>query len=62
MMKDYSTSEFASGAKVKPTSIHHSYHLHGHYLSVIPRKLSNGRLLWPKEDVDRVLSGGETHR
>ncbi|MBI9083356.1 MAG: hypothetical protein JEZ11_07140 [Desulfobacterales bacterium] len=57
-MQNYlSTMEFAEKLLVKPESVRHSLCVRGHYLGVRPRKLPNGRLLWPRAEVNRVLGG-----
>jgi hypothetical protein len=55
----YSSEEFGELVKTKPSSIRHSLCVRGHYMNVVPRRGPNGRLWWPKDDVDRVLSGEE---
>jgi hypothetical protein len=55
MQEHLSTTEFAKKTTVKPESVRHSLCVRGHYLGVRPRKLPNGRLLWPRAEVNRVL-------
>lgn len=66
--RDLGTSELAvllqsKGLSVKPASIRRAHCIKGEYLGITPRKLPNGRLIWPGEAVRRLLSdeahGGE---
>jgi hypothetical protein len=45
-----STEQFAAGNLVKRDSVLSRLSRFGHYFGVKPRKLPNGRLLWPDED------------
>lgn len=56
--KFISTGEFAERVRVKPETIRRGYCVKGHYLSVRPVKLENGRLVWPETPVEKALSGG----
>lgn len=42
---------------VKPPTLRHSLCLRGHYLGIRPVKLPNGRLLWPQDAIQKLLSG-----
>jgi len=50
-----STNELARALCVKPDTIRRSYCVQGHYMGLSPRKLPNARLVWPEEDVRRLL-------
>lgn len=52
------TEELAAMFKVKPNTPRVSLTTHGHYFGIKPVKLPNRRLLWPLDDVNRVLAGG----
>ncbi|QZA78186.1 hypothetical protein K4H28_01810 [Deefgea tanakiae] len=54
-----STNEYAGVLGNKPQTILKGYCLHGHYLGVRPLKLPNGRLLWPRAEVEALLVGAE---
>ena len=54
----FATTEFAPLLGVKTQTVHKGYCLNGHYLGIRPIKLPNGRLLWPKADVQALLAGG----
>ena len=51
----FSTEELATTLRIKSTSIHRALCLQGHYLGIVPKKLPNGRLLWPKSDLNGLL-------
>jgi hypothetical protein len=55
--RNFSTEEFAAQLKVKPQTIRAGYCRDGHYLDVVPIKLSNRRLLWPADEVDALIAG-----
>jgi hypothetical protein len=46
-----STAEVSQILKIKGNTIRRAYCLSGHYMNVKPRKLPNGRLLWPKTEL-----------
>lgn len=52
------TERLAALFGVKPNTPRVSLTTHGHYFGIKPVKLPNRRLLWPLDDVNRVLSGG----
>ena len=54
----FTTTEFAPLLGVKTQTVHKGYCLNGNYLSIVPLKLPNGRLLWPKAAVEALLNGG----
>lgn len=53
-----STAEVGQLLKIKGNTIRRAYCLTGHYMTVRPRKLPNGRLLWPK---DQLLEAAGLH-
>lgn len=56
-VRHYSTFEAATLFRVKPGTLRRSLCRDGHYLRVVPIKAANSRLLWPREQVDRVIYG-----
>lgn len=52
-----STDEFAAVLGVEPQSVRKRHSLDGHYQGIRPTKLPNRQLLWPTEEVRRVLAG-----
>ncbi|NML24587.1 DNA-binding protein [Zoogloea sp. G-4-1-14] len=48
----------SKGLNIKPASIRRAHCVKGEYLGLTPRKLPNGRLLWPGDAVRRLLSEG----
>lgn len=50
-MFSYSTKDLATLAGVKPASVRRSVCVNGHYLGIVPRKVVNGRLLFPTDQV-----------
>lgn len=53
----YSTDEYAAFMRIKSDSIRRALCINGHYLGVKPLKLPNKRLLWPAEEVRKILEG-----
>ena len=53
----FPTSEFSQLLGVKPETVRRSYSVNGHYMSIIPRKMPNGRLMWPKDKTFNLLEG-----
>ena len=49
------TKEFAGLLRVEPATIRRGLCVNGHYMRVKPLKLTNGRLLWPKNDALKVI-------
>ena len=49
------SKEFAATVRVEAQTIRRSYCVNGHYLGIKPFKLPNGRLLWSRVEVLRVL-------
>jgi hypothetical protein len=61
--RDLGTADLAAllrskGFNIKPASIRRAHCVKGEYLGLTPRKLPNGRLLWPGDAVRRLLSDG----
>jgi hypothetical protein len=52
------TKEFAGLLRVEPATVRRGLCVNGHYLSVKPVKLSNGRLLWPRNDALKIIRPG----
>ncbi len=50
------TEEFVKPFFIKPESARRSYCKKGHYLGIRPKKLPNGRLLWPVDEQQKVLN------
>lgn len=60
---DLGTADLAAllrskGLNIKPASIRRAHCVKGEYLGITPRKLPNGRLIWPGDAVRRLLSDG----
>jgi hypothetical protein len=51
-----STVEAARLLLVQPSTLRFSLCTKGHYFGLRPRKLPNGRLLWPADAVDRLAN------
>lgn len=49
------TNDFAAALGVQGATARRSFCVKGHYMGQVPKKLPNGRLLWPKSGVDRLL-------
>lgn len=49
------TNEFASLLCVKDGTVRRSLCTNGHYLGIVPSKLPNGRLLWPRSKGEKLL-------
>jgi hypothetical protein len=52
------TEEAATALRVKANTMRRSHCLMGHYMGMRPVKLPNGRLMWPIDEIERLLSGG----
>lgn len=50
------TSQLAKSIGINGTSIHRRVCLTGSYFGVKPTKLPNGRLLWPDDAVEQLIS------
>jgi len=51
-----STEELADQLRLKPQSLRAALCRDGHYFGLRPRKMPNGRLLWPADAVERLTS------
>ena len=51
-----STEELAGLLRLKPQSLRAALCRDGSYFGLRPRKLPNGRLLWPADAVERLTS------
>ena len=51
-----STEELAALLRLKPQSLRAALCRDGHYFGLRPRKMPNGRLLWPADAVERLTS------
>jgi len=51
------TAGFAEAVEVKPQTVRRGYCIDGHYMGIKPLKLPNGRLLWPVDEIRRILAG-----
>lgn len=54
-----STNDFADATGAKPQTIRVRLCQTGSYYGIKPRKLPNGRLLWPADSVERLLDSAE---
>lgn len=59
MTKKIDTKELAKILLCNPNTPRRSLCINGHYLGLRPTKLPNGRLLWDRDEVERLVSGGE---
>lgn len=59
-MEFKSTEDFAALHLVKPQSVRSRYCREGSYFGAKPRKLANGRLLWPVVEASPVKVRGVT--
>lgn len=55
-MFSYTPKDLASITDVQPASVRRSVCINGHYLGIVPRKLPNGRLLFPADQVEVLFS------
>lgn len=53
----FDTEELATRFKVKSNTIRRQHCLTGHYMGIKPIKLPNRKLVWPREQVERLLNG-----
>jgi len=56
------TSEFSKSLGVKNDTVRRALCVKGDYLGIRPRKLPNGRLLWPSAELDRLLCDDHSGR
>jgi len=57
---EQTTDALASDIGVKPGSIRVRYCRTGSYFGLVPRKLVNGRLLWPPDAKARLTRGNNS--
>ena len=50
------TNQMAPSLGIKPATMIRSLCVNGHYLGMIPIKLPNNRLLWPRAGLDRIFN------
>lgn len=50
-----STSELADNAKIERATVYQALAASGQWRGICPRKMPNGRLLWPRDEVNLVL-------
>ncbi|PLX76377.1 MAG: hypothetical protein C0607_04765 [Azoarcus sp.] len=60
MTHTYSTEQASLAFHVQPQTLRAALCRDGHYLGLVPRKLPNGRLLWPADEVERLIAGEVT--
>lgn len=51
-----STEELAGLLRLKPQSLRAALCRDGHYFGLRPRKMPNGRLLWPEDSAERLTA------
>lgn len=56
----YTTNEAAAVTRHKPQTYRKTLSLKGHFHGVKPVKIPGGRLLWPADEIDRLVSGEAT--
>lgn len=57
MREKIDTKEMAAMFKCNPNTPRRAFCVQGHYMGLRPVKLPNGRLLWDREDVERLING-----
>jgi len=55
--RKYSTVEAAFVTRHKPQTLRHELCVKGSFKGIRPVKLPGGRLLWPADEIDRLVSG-----
>lgn len=56
MTKHYTTSQVAKLFMVQPRTVLRSHWKNKEYMGIVPVKLKNGKLAWPKDAVDKVCN------
>lgn len=56
----YTTNEAAAVTRHKPQTYRKLLCLNGHFHGIKPVKMPGGRLLWPADAIDRLVSGDAT--
>lgn len=54
--KHITTNELSTSLGVQGNTVRRGYCVNGHYMGIKPIKLPNNRLLWPKAELNRLLS------
>lgn len=54
-----STENLSELLKVRPSTIRRGFCVRGEYMGLRPVKLPNGRLLWDREQAERLVVGGK---
>lgn len=58
MTEFLNTDELAALLGVRPGTVRSAYCHRGNYLGLVPRKLPNRMLRWPREDAEALVEGG----
>lgn len=53
----FTTLQLGEALHIRPATAREAVCRHGHYCGLRPIKLANRRLLWPADDVERLLRG-----
>jgi len=56
-MTALTTEALADGLGIKPQTLRAAICRHQHYYGIRPAKLPNGRLLWPADAIERLMTG-----
>ncbi len=56
----YTTNEAAAVTRHRPQTYRKDFCLKGHFHGIKPVKIPGGRLLWPADEIDRLVSGEAT--
>jgi len=57
-LDNYTTEQLAEVVHGRPSSIRTRLCKTGSYYGITPKKLPNGRLLWPTKEIFALLEGG----
>ena len=52
-----STEEAARILRLESSTLRHALCLRGSYFGAKPKKLPNGRLLWAREEIEKIIEG-----
>lgn len=52
----FSTEQLAQILHLKPQSLRAAICRDGHYFGLVPRKMPNGRLIWPSDALERLTT------
>ena len=58
MTEFLSTDELAEMMGVRPQTVRSAYCAKGHYLGLMPQKLPNRLLRWPRQAAESLIEGG----